>query len=81
MTCFRKASASARFPSLVAAPRYFSGAIQLGGLMQTAQAFGQVQDALSWFVGAYSDLADWKASVALRWRSTGRRGSRPLARL
>jgi vitamin B12/bleomycin/antimicrobial peptide transport system ATP-binding/permease protein len=51
------------FPYLVAAPRYFSGAIQLGGLMQTAQAFGQVQDALSWFVGAYSDLADWKASV------------------
>ena len=51
------------FPFLVAAPRYFSGAIQLGGLMQTSSAFGQVQDALSWFVGAYSDLADWKASV------------------
>ena len=51
------------FPILVAAPRYFSGAIQLGGLMQTSSAFGQVQDSLSWFVGAYSDLADWKASV------------------
>src|SRR5262249_33818586 len=51
------------FPYLVAAPRYFSGAIQLGGLMQTAQAFGQGQDALSWFLGAYSDVADWKASV------------------
>jgi putative ATP-binding cassette transporter len=51
------------FPFLVAAPRYFSGAIQLGGLMQTASAFGQVQGALSWFVGAYSNLADWKASV------------------
>ena len=34
----------------------FPGAIQLGGLMQTASAFGQVQDALSWFVSAsYSD--------------------------
>lgn len=51
------------FPLLAAAPRYFSGAIQLGGLMQTAQAFGQVQGALSWFVDAYSNLADWRATV------------------
>ena len=51
------------FPFLVAAPRYFSGAIQLGGLTQTASAFGQVQGALSWFVNAYADLASWKASV------------------
>lgn len=51
------------FPYLVAAPRYFKGAMPLGGLTQTAAAFGEVQDALSWFVGAYSDLADWKASV------------------
>ena len=28
------------FPLLVAAPRYFSGAIQMGGLMQIASAFG-----------------------------------------
>ena len=51
------------FPYVVAAPRYFSGAIQLGGLMQTASAFGQVQDALSWFVSAYVQLAQWKATV------------------
>ncbi len=51
------------FPYIVAAPRYFSGAIQLGGLMQTASAFGQVQGALSWFVDAYSSLAEWKATV------------------
>ena len=51
------------FPFLVAAPRYFSGAIQLGGLTQTASAFGQVQGALSWFVNAYAELANWKASV------------------
>jgi putative ATP-binding cassette transporter len=31
--------------------------------MQTASAFGQVQDALSWFVNAYTQLADWKATV------------------
>ena len=53
------------FPLLAAAPRYFSGALQLGGLMQTGQAFGQVQSALGWFVGAYGDLADWRATV---WR-------------
>ncbi len=51
------------FPYVVAAPRYFSGAIQLGGLMQTASAFGQVQDSLSWFVSAFVQLAEWKATV------------------
>jgi putative ATP-binding cassette transporter len=51
------------FPYVVSAPRYFSGAMQLGGLMQTASAFGQVQGALSWFVTAYMQLADWKATV------------------
>jgi vitamin B12/bleomycin/antimicrobial peptide transport system ATP-binding/permease protein len=51
------------FPYAVAAPRYFSGAMQLGGLMQTAQAFGEVQQAMSWFVGAYASLAQWRAVV------------------
>ncbi|MCC6534968.1 MAG: ABC transporter ATP-binding protein/permease [Burkholderiales bacterium] len=51
------------FPYVVVAPRYFSGAIQLGGLMQTASAFGQVQTSLSWFIDAYARLADWKATV------------------
>ncbi len=51
------------FPILAAAPRYFAGGIQLGGLMQTAQAFGQVQGALSWFIDAYPRLADWRATV------------------
>ncbi|MEZ0330063.1 MAG: ABC transporter ATP-binding protein/permease, partial [Methylophilaceae bacterium] len=56
------------FPMLVGAPRYFSGAITLGGLTQISSAFGQVQDALSWFVNAFSSqddssLAKWKASV------------------
>jgi putative ATP-binding cassette transporter len=51
------------FPFLVAAPRYFSGGLQLGGLMQISSAFGQVQEALSWFIDAYSNLAEWKASV------------------
>ena len=51
------------FPFVVAAPRFFSGGLQLGGLMQTASAFGRVQDALSWFVSAYASLATWKATV------------------
>jgi len=51
------------FPILVAAPRYFSGAIQLGGLMQIASAFGRVHDALSWFVESYGAVAEWRASV------------------
>ena len=51
------------FPFLVAAPRFFSGAIQLGELMQIASAFGRVQDALSWFVDNYSSLATWRATT------------------
>lgn len=51
------------FPFLAAAPRYFSGGIALGGLMQTAQAFDQVQGACSWFVSAYTELAEWFATI------------------
>ena len=31
--------------------------------MQSASAFGQVQDALSWFVNAYASIAAWRARV------------------
>jgi putative ATP-binding cassette transporter len=51
------------FPYVVVAPRYFSGAMQMGGIFQTASAFGQVQGALSWFIGAYTQFATWKATV------------------
>jgi vitamin B12/bleomycin/antimicrobial peptide transport system ATP-binding/permease protein len=51
------------FPIMVAAPRFFAGAITLGSLFQIASAFGRVQDALSWFVDSYGDLASWRASV------------------
>lgn len=49
------------FPFVVAAPRFFVKEIQLGGLMQTASAFGQVQGALSYIIDAYTSLATWKA--------------------
>ena len=51
------------FPYLVAAPRYFSKQISLGGLFQIANAFGQVKDALSWAVANYPTLAFWRAVV------------------
>ncbi|MEJ0067552.1 MAG: ABC transporter ATP-binding protein/permease [Pseudomonadota bacterium] len=50
-------------PALVAAPRYFAGAISLGGLMQTTSAFGQVQGSLSWFVENWPRISEWRASV------------------
>ena len=51
------------FPILVAAPRYFAGAIQLGGLMQTASAFRRVQESLSWLIEVYPQFALWKATT------------------
>ena len=51
------------FPLVVAAPRYFSGQIALGGLTQTSGAFGEVQGALSWVVTTYGELAVWRATV------------------
>jgi len=51
------------FPLIVAAPRYFSKEIPLGGLIQTSSAFGRVQDALSFFVESYSLFAEWQAVI------------------
>jgi vitamin B12/bleomycin/antimicrobial peptide transport system ATP-binding/permease protein len=51
------------FPIVVVAPRYFRGQILLGGLMQTASAFGQVQESLSFIVSSYTDIAAWRAVV------------------
>ena len=51
------------FPFMVAAPRFFSGAIQLGELMQIASAFGRVQDSLAWFIDNYASLAAWRATT------------------
>jgi vitamin B12/bleomycin/antimicrobial peptide transport system ATP-binding/permease protein len=53
--------ASVIFPYVVVSPVYFSGAMQLGGLMQTASAFNSVQTALSYFITTYRDIAEWSA--------------------
>ncbi|HEX4113320.1 MAG TPA: ABC transporter ATP-binding protein/permease, partial [Stellaceae bacterium] len=49
------------FPILVAAPRYFAKQIQLGGLIQVLGAFGMVQNALSFIINSYADIAAWQA--------------------
>jgi vitamin B12/bleomycin/antimicrobial peptide transport system ATP-binding/permease protein len=59
------AQASVVFPFALAGPAYFvSKTVQLGALIQIAEAFGKVQDALSFFVSAYRDLASWRAVIA-----------------
>jgi putative ATP-binding cassette transporter len=51
------------FPFLVAGPRFFAKAIPLGAIFQIASAFGQVQNALSWFISIYTTYANWRATV------------------
>ena len=55
--------ASVIFPYVIVSPAYFSGAVQLGGLMQTASAFNSVQSALSYFITAYRQIAEWRAVI------------------
>jgi vitamin B12/bleomycin/antimicrobial peptide transport system ATP-binding/permease protein len=50
-------------PILVAAPRYIVGAISLGTLMQSVQAFGHLVSALSWPANNMEGIATWRASV------------------
>jgi len=51
------------FPFVVAAPRFFAKEIQLGGLMQIANAFGEVQRALSYLINVYPEIAQWRSVV------------------
>jgi putative ATP-binding cassette transporter len=51
------------FPFLVATPRLFAGQIKLGGLLQISDAFGKVQDSLSYIVNSYTDIATWRAVI------------------
>ncbi|SUT88154.1 ABC transporter [Actinobacillus ureae] len=49
------------FPFLIQATRFFEKQIQLGELMQTAQAFRRVQTYLSFFRNIYDDFAGYRA--------------------
>ena len=51
-------------PFALVGPAYFANKIQLGALTQTAEAFGKVQDALSFFVTVYRTMAEWRAVTA-----------------
>jgi len=51
------------FPILIAAPMYFSRNMEIGGLMQTAGAFYELQVALSYLVKNYIEIAEWQSVV------------------
>ena len=50
-------------PILIAAPQYIAGAMTLGALMQSAQAFQQLTSSLSWPVDSIGEIARCRASA------------------
>jgi vitamin B12/bleomycin/antimicrobial peptide transport system ATP-binding/permease protein len=51
------------FPMIVAAPMYFAKQMTIGGLMQTAGAFFELQVSLSYLIKNYIDIAEWQSVV------------------
>ncbi|WP_040794497.1 ABC transporter ATP-binding protein/permease [Nocardia higoensis] len=60
---FTVSQAAVIFPYLIQAPRFFDGAVSLGGVNQTVSAFGNIHDSLSFFRNAYDDFAAYRASL------------------
>jgi len=60
---FAVSQAAVVFPFILQAPRLLSRQITLGDVMQTAQSFGQVESALSFFRTSYDDFAGYRAVV------------------
>lgn len=58
---FSVSQAAVVFPFIIQASRFFSKQISLGDLIQTAQAFGRLQDNLSFFRNIYDDFANYRA--------------------
>ncbi|MGD0185034.1 MAG: ABC transporter ATP-binding protein/permease [Roseiarcus sp.] len=50
-------------PYVISAPFYYLGKISLGQLSQTADAFGNVNAAMNFFVNQYVGLADFKSTL------------------
>ncbi|MGH3971682.1 MAG: ABC transporter ATP-binding protein/permease, partial [Mycobacterium sp.] len=50
-------------PYIVQAPRLFSGAITLGAVSQSADAFGTISGSLSFFRNAYDAFAGYRAAI------------------
>lgn len=51
-------------PIIAAAPAYFSGNLDFGGLMMAVGAFNQVHGGLRWNVNNFLAIAEWKAHLA-----------------
>lgn len=60
---FAVSQAAVVFPFIIQAQRFFSKQITLGDLMQTSQAFGRLQDNLSFFRNAYDNFATYRATL------------------
>ena len=50
-------------PWVLQAPRLFAGQIKFGDVTQTATAFGNIQDGLSFFRNAYDQFASYRAAI------------------
>ena len=50
-------------PFIFIAPYYFAGKVMLGVMTQTAGAFSNVQEALSFFIDSYTTIAEYKSVV------------------
>ncbi|WP_461534917.1 ABC transporter ATP-binding protein/permease [Spongorhabdus nitratireducens] len=50
-------------PLVLSMPRYLSGALSLGDLMQLRIAFSQVVGSLSWFTDHYASIMEWFATM------------------
>jgi putative ATP-binding cassette transporter len=48
-------------PLVVVLPNYFNKVFKLGGLMQSLRAFNQIQEALSFIINSYTQIAQWRA--------------------
>lgn len=50
-------------PYLLQFPRFFNGEITLGAMSQTASAFGNIEQGLSFFRNAYDQFAGYRAAI------------------
>ncbi|MEE3852523.1 ABC transporter ATP-binding protein/permease [Gordonia sp. LSe1-13] len=51
------------FPLIVQAPRFISGEITLGAVMQSSTAFGNMHDSLSFFRESYDEFTELRAAL------------------
>ena len=60
---FAVSQAIVPLPWVIQAPRLFAGRIDFGDVGQTATAFGNIQDSLSFFRNNYDNFAGFRASI------------------